>query len=56
MLFSAFSIAAVAGPKVGAQIFLSTGSYANAFIVAGVVCSLGGVLTIVSMVTKKKTV
>jgi OFA family oxalate/formate antiporter-like MFS transporter len=54
MLFSAFSIAAVAGPKVGAQIFLSTGSYANAFIVAGAVSTIGGILTVVSMLTKKK--
>lgn len=54
MLFSAFSIAAVAGPKVGAQIFLSTGSYANAFVVAGAVSSLGGILTVVSMLTRKK--
>lgn len=54
MLFTAFSIAAVAGPKVGAQIFLSTGSYANAFIIAGAVSSLGGVLTAVSLLTRKK--
>ena len=54
VLFSAFSIAAVAGPKVGAKIFLKTGSYAQAFVIAGVVSSVGVVLTVVSMMTKKK--
>lgn len=54
MLFTAFSIAALAGPKVGAQIFLITGSYANAFIIAGTVSSVGGVLAVISMITRKK--
>jgi MFS transporter, OFA family, oxalate/formate antiporter len=55
LLFSAFSIAAIAGPMVGARIFLKTGSYANAFVIAGVVSAAGGLLTIISLLTRKKT-
>jgi OFA family oxalate/formate antiporter-like MFS transporter len=55
LLFSAFSIAAIAGPMVGAKIFLKTGSYANAFIIAGVVSAAGGLLTVINLLTRKKT-
>ena len=48
LLFSAFSVAAIAGPKVAGKIVLSTGSYAQAFIVAGVVCVAGALLTLVA--------
>lgn len=54
LLFSAFSIAAIAGPMVGARIFLKTGSYANAFVIAGIVSAAGGLLTIISLLTHKK--
>jgi OFA family oxalate/formate antiporter-like MFS transporter len=54
LLFSAFSIAAIAGPMVGARIFLKTGSYANAFVIAGAVSAAGGLLTIISLLTRKK--
>lgn len=41
LLFSAFAVAAIAGPKVGAIIKMSTGSYSQAFIIAGVVSAVG---------------
>jgi OFA family oxalate/formate antiporter-like MFS transporter len=54
LLFSAFSIAAIAGPMVGAKIFVLSQSYTNAFIIAGVVSSAGMLLTIVTKIVSKK--
>jgi len=48
LLFSAFSVAAIAGPRVAGKIVQSTGSYAQAFVVAGVVCVAGALLTLVA--------
>lgn len=49
LLFSAFSIAAISGPMIGAKIVLLTGSYAKAFSVAGTVSVAGAVLTLIAL-------
>jgi len=54
LLFSAFSVAAIAGPQVGGQIFKASGSYNQAFVIAGAVCIAGLLLTILSGATQKK--
>ncbi len=54
LLFSAFSIAAITGPMVGAKIVLLTDSYARAFNVAGTVSVAGGILTLVAITLKTK--
>ena len=48
ILFSAFSVAAIAGPQVGAKIKAMTGSYDNAFIIAGIVSATGLVAALVT--------
>ena len=52
LLFSAFSIAAITGPMVGAKIVLLTDSYARAFNVAGAVSVAGGILTLAALCLK----
>jgi OFA family oxalate/formate antiporter-like MFS transporter len=46
VIFSAFSIAAIAGPRVASKIVLATDSYAKAFMAAGAVCVVGAILTL----------
>jgi OFA family oxalate/formate antiporter-like MFS transporter len=46
LLFSAFSVAAVAGPKIGAKLGQTPGGYADAFVTAGVVAALGLALAV----------
>jgi OFA family oxalate/formate antiporter-like MFS transporter len=41
LLFSAFAVAALAGPYVGANIKDHSGSYNNAYIIAGIVSAIG---------------
>lgn len=53
LLFSAFSLAAIAGPISAGKIHTLTGSYVNAFIIAGSVSSVGAILTIVAMAMRK---
>jgi MFS family permease len=55
VIFSAFSIAAIAGPRVASQIVLATDSYAKAFMVAGAVCVAGAILTIFAARLAKRT-
>lgn len=54
LLFSAFAVAAIIGPMVGAGINKSQGSYAQAFVIAGVVSLVGGVLALVMKLSEKK--
>lgn len=54
LLFSAFSVAAIAGPQVGAAILKATGSYNQAFVVAGVVCLVGIVLSVIFIWQSRK--
>lgn len=49
LLFSAFSVAAITGPLAAGKIEALTGSYVNAFIVAGIVSFSGIVLTAISI-------
>lgn len=56
LLFSAFSVAAIAGPQVGGQIFKASGSYNQAFVVGGAVCAAGLLLTVLAGASKKKAV
>jgi len=53
LLFSAFSIAAIAGPMVGAKSFIHTSSYSAAFLIAGIVSILGLILTCAALVASK---
>jgi MFS transporter, OFA family, oxalate/formate antiporter len=55
LLFSAFSVAAIAGPFVGAYISKSTGSYDHAFVIASVVALLGFVLSISLAISERKS-
>lgn len=45
LLFAAFSVAAIAGPMAAGRIETATGTYVNAFIVAGILSLAGCVLT-----------
>lgn len=54
LMFSAFSVAAVAGPYVGAAINKSSGSYNNAFLIAGVVSLVGLFLALATLVRDRK--
>ena len=56
LLFSAFSVAAILGPQVGAGINKSQGSYAQAFVIAAAVALVGGVLAIVMKMGERKSV
>jgi MFS transporter, OFA family, oxalate/formate antiporter len=53
VLFSAFSVAAVAGPFVGAAINKSSGGYGPAFTIAGVVAAVGFVLAVCLMLAER---
>lgn len=54
LLFSAFSIAAIAGPKVGARLGQQPGGYAQAFIVAGVIAAIGLLICLAIGVTDRR--
>lgn len=54
VIFSAFSIAAITGPRVASRIVLATDSYAGAFMVAGAVCAAGAVLTLFAVRLAKR--
>ncbi|MCE5200313.1 MAG: OFA family MFS transporter [Armatimonadota bacterium] len=56
ILFSGFSVAALVGPYVAAAINKSNGSYAQAFVVAGVVSIAGFLLSIILKIGDRKTV
>ncbi len=56
LLFSAFSVAAILGPQVGAGINKSQGSYAQAFVIAAAVALVGGILAIVMRLGERKSV
>lgn len=56
LLFSAFSVAAIVGPTVGASISKNTGSYNMAFIVAGVLAAIGVVIAVSMIISAKKIV
>jgi OFA family oxalate/formate antiporter-like MFS transporter len=54
LLFSAFSVAAILGPRIGATIKESTGSYSASFAVACGVAAFGLVLSIVVGLANRK--
>jgi OFA family oxalate/formate antiporter-like MFS transporter len=54
LLFFAFAVAAIAGPYAAGFIKNMSGSYSQAFVVAGAVATLGLVLTIIQTVTQPK--
>lgn len=54
VLFSAFSVAAVAGPFVGAHINKSYGSYDKAFLIAGAIAAVGFILALILQASDKK--
>ena len=53
VLFSSFSLAAIAGPYVAAAIKKSSGTYNDAFYVAAVVAAVGLAVTTASMIAAK---
>lgn len=54
LLFSAFSLAAIAGPYVAGYIKNTTGHYDQAFTIAAAVCTVGFVLALVATLSKPK--
>lgn len=56
LLFSGFSVAAIAGPYVGAAINKSSGNYSGAFVIAGVVSTVGLFLTLIAKAVENKKV
>jgi MFS transporter, OFA family, oxalate/formate antiporter len=47
LMFSAFSLAAIVGPQVGARVRALTGSYNEAFTIAGIVVLAGLLVTVI---------
>lgn len=56
LLFSAFAVAAIAGPYVGAEINKVKGSYGDAFLIAGAVAAVGFILTLIAQAEQKRKV
>ncbi|MGC8863740.1 MAG: L-lactate MFS transporter [Armatimonadota bacterium] len=54
LLFSAFSVAGLAGPYVAARFAQGSGGYAAAFRVAASVCSAGLILTLIASFTDRR--
>jgi len=54
LLFSAFSVAAIAGPISAGKIHTATGTYVNAFIIAGAVSAAGVLLTIIAIFLSRR--
>ncbi|MHB0999967.1 MAG: L-lactate MFS transporter [Armatimonadota bacterium] len=54
LLFSAFSVAAIIGPMVGATIFKQSGSFNMAFTTAGILALLGAILAVGMVMNSKK--
>lgn len=56
LLFSAFSVAAIAGPLVGGKIKMASGSYDQAFTVAAIVACIGLLVSIGMIIAQAKSV
>lgn len=54
LLFSAFSVAAIAGPISAGKIHTATGTYVNAFIIAGAVSAAGVLLTVIAIFLSRR--
>jgi MFS family permease len=53
VLFSSFSLAAIAGPYAAGAVKASSGTYTNAFYIAAAVAVAGLVVTVISMIAAK---
>lgn len=53
LLFSAFSVAAIIGPRVAGEIAVKTGTYIDAFIIAAIVSIVGTACTVVTIILAK---
>ncbi len=53
-IFSAFGVAGIAGPVISGLIRDTTGSFLNAFILAGIVCILGSLLALTIKVPEER--
>lgn len=54
-LFSAFSLAGILGPRVGSSLKENTGGYAQGFVVAGIICAIGLVLSLGARLSERRS-